>query len=110
MVESHLSTKVELFLCARNLINKDTFSKSDPFCIVMSSANTSHGYHEVGRTEIIRDNLNPNWKTTIILDYFFEMNSLNGRKWLVQGSCACNGQGLYEGLDWLSRVVTGKQN
>lgn len=40
----------------------------------------------------------------------FEMHSLNGRKWFVQSTCACTGQGLYEGLDWLSRVVTGKQN
>lgn len=73
MVESTLSTKVELFLCARSLINKDTFSKSDPFCVIFSAANTAHGYHEVGRTEVIRDNLNPNWKTTVILDYFFEI-------------------------------------
>ncbi|OMJ79714.1 hypothetical protein SteCoe_20190 [Stentor coeruleus] len=72
MVESYLSTKVELFICARNLINMDSFSKSDPFCSVSTKANESSHYHEIGQTEVIRDNLNPNWRTTIICDYFFE--------------------------------------
>lgn len=30
------------------------------------------------------------------------------RKWSVQGSCALNGDGIYEGLDWLSRALTVK--
>lgn len=40
----------------------------------------------------------------------FEMNSLKNRKWFVQSTCACTGQGLYEGLDWLSRTLTGRQH
>ncbi|OMJ71940.1 hypothetical protein SteCoe_29728 [Stentor coeruleus] len=51
----------------------DSFSKSDPFCLVFTKANDSAQYHEIGRTEIIKDNLNPNWTTSIICDYFFEM-------------------------------------
>eukprot|EP00026_Physarum_polycephalum_P019069 Phypoly_transcript_20906.p1 GENE.Phypoly_transcript_20906~~Phypoly_transcript_20906.p1 ORF type:complete len:180 (+),score=25.27 Phypoly_transcript_20906:66-605(+) len=27
------------------------------------------------------------------------------RKWFVQGCCAVTGEGIYEGLDWLSRTV-----
>jgi signal recognition particle receptor subunit beta len=29
------------------------------------------------------------------------LNSLRGRRWHIQGTCAGNGEGLYEGLDWL---------
>jgi len=28
--------------------------------------------------------------------------SIRGRKWYIQSTCATQGQGLYEGLDWLS--------
>jgi len=36
------------------------------------------------------------------------MRSLRNRQWYVQSTCACTGQGLYEGLDWLSKIVTKK--
>ena len=73
MVESFASTKVELFVCARDLTDKDTFSKSDPFLVLFMTSPNSLSYHEIGRTEVIRDNLNPNWKTTFTIDYQFEM-------------------------------------
>ncbi|OMJ89294.1 hypothetical protein SteCoe_8591 [Stentor coeruleus] len=76
MVESYLSTKVEIFICARNLANMDSFSKSDPYCLVYTKAGESSHYHEMGQTEVISDNLNPNWRTTIICDYFFETKQL----------------------------------
>eukprot|EP01026_Neomeris_dumetosa_P016404 TRINITY_DN1622_c0_g2_i1.p2 TRINITY_DN1622_c0_g2~~TRINITY_DN1622_c0_g2_i1.p2 ORF type:complete len:192 (-),score=19.32 TRINITY_DN1622_c0_g2_i1:252-827(-) len=34
---------------------------------------------------------------------------LRGRKWHVQGSIATRGEGLYEGLDWLSNVLKQMQ-
>jgi len=33
------------------------------------------------------------------------LNSLRGRKWYIQATCATQGQGLYEGLDWLSNEL-----
>jgi len=33
------------------------------------------------------------------------LNTLHGRHWWIQESCAGNGDGLYEGLDWLSRQI-----
>ena len=27
----------------------------------------------------------------------------------IQGTCATNGHGLYEGLDWLQQTLTGKE-
>lgn len=33
------------------------------------------------------------------------LHSLKQRTWFIQGSCATSGEGLYEGLDWLSAAV-----
>ena len=33
------------------------------------------------------------------------LHSLRGRKWFIQGTCAIQGDGLYEGLDWLAKNV-----
>jgi signal recognition particle receptor subunit beta len=33
------------------------------------------------------------------------LNTLRGREWHIQGTCAGNGEGLYEGLDWLGTEV-----
>jgi hypothetical protein len=39
------------------------------------------------------------------------LHSLRGRVWHIQGTCATTGDGLYEGLDWLSgeEGQTGRQ-
>lgn len=34
------------------------------------------------------------------------LHSLRNRKWYVQASCATQGTGLYEGLDWLSNELS----
>ena len=34
-----------------------------------------------------------------------ELNKLKNHKWHVQGCCATTGDGLYEGLDWLSNKL-----
>jgi ADP-ribosylation factor 1/2 len=31
------------------------------------------------------------------------------REWYIQGTCALTGDGLYEGLDWLSKTVSKKK-
>ena len=35
-----------------------------------------------------------------------ELSRLRGRKWYIQGTCATQGTGLYEGLDWLSNELS----
>eukprot|EP01099_Mayorella_cantabrigiensis_P003915 TRINITY_DN293_c0_g1_i4.p1 TRINITY_DN293_c0_g1~~TRINITY_DN293_c0_g1_i4.p1 ORF type:complete len:192 (-),score=50.61 TRINITY_DN293_c0_g1_i4:114-656(-) len=35
------------------------------------------------------------------------LHSLRNRKWYIQSTCATSGDGLYEGLDWLSNVLSG---
>lgn len=34
-----------------------------------------------------------------------ELASLRTRPWHIQGCCATSGDGLYEGLDWLSATL-----
>ncbi len=36
------------------------------------------------------------------------LHSLRTRKWYIQSTCAVSGDGLYEGLDWLSSILSGK--
>lgn len=37
------------------------------------------------------------------------LHTIRGRNWYIQSTCATSGDGLYEGLDWLSRALTGKK-
>ena len=36
------------------------------------------------------------------------LHTLRGRTWYIQATCATTGDGLYEGLDWLSKNVVTK--
>eukprot|EP01119_Soliformovum_irregulare_P016683 TRINITY_DN486_c0_g1_i1.p1 TRINITY_DN486_c0_g1~~TRINITY_DN486_c0_g1_i1.p1 ORF type:complete len:181 (-),score=58.66 TRINITY_DN486_c0_g1_i1:56-598(-) len=36
------------------------------------------------------------------------LHGLRNRKWYIQSTCAASGDGLYEGLDWLSNTLSGK--
>ncbi|PAA86490.1 hypothetical protein BOX15_Mlig028163g1 [Macrostomum lignano] len=36
------------------------------------------------------------------------LHSLRNRTWYIQATCATNGEGLYEGLDWLSNTLKSK--
>ncbi|KAH7731119.1 Copine-8 [Aphelenchoides avenae] len=68
---------VELMLSARNLADKDILSKSDPMCVVYrmtEGSNGSSGYKEIGRTEVIKNCLNPQWSTKFELPYYFEQS------------------------------------
>ena len=37
------------------------------------------------------------------------LNELRKREWYIQSTCATTGDGLYEGLDWLSKTLTKKK-
>mmetsp|Transcript_71026 Transcript_71026/g.117624 ORF Transcript_71026/g.117624 Transcript_71026/m.117624 type:complete len:116 (+) Transcript_71026:1057-1404(+) len=36
------------------------------------------------------------------------LHNLKRREWFIQPACAYNGDGLYEGLDWLSRTLSSR--
>ncbi|KAG4072311.1 hypothetical protein HA402_004243 [Bradysia odoriphaga] len=66
------TSQIEMTLSCQNLLNCDVMSKSDPFCIVQMREPWQGNYFEVGRTEMIDDNLNPEWVKKFILNYNFE--------------------------------------
>ena len=51
----------------------DTFSKSDPFC-VLYKLDTGNRWRQIGKTEVIHDNLNPEWVKKILVDFHFEQS------------------------------------
>uniref|UniRef100_A0A3B3CAT6 Copine-8 n=1 Tax=Oryzias melastigma TaxID=30732 RepID=A0A3B3CAT6_ORYME len=66
------ATKVEITVSCRNLLDMDTFSKSDPICVLYTQAMGNKEWREFGRTEVIDNTLNPDFVRKFILDYFFE--------------------------------------
>lgn len=67
-----VSVPIKLYISGRNLKNMDVFSKSDPLCVIFEKAQDSEEWFEIGRTEFIKDSLNPNFERAIDVDYFFE--------------------------------------
>ena len=37
------------------------------------------------------------------------LHQLRGKDWFIQGCCALNGDGLYDGLDWLVKTLSKKK-
>jgi len=44
----------------------------------------------------------PNAMTPAEITEKLQLNTFRNRSWFIQAACATQGQGLYEGLDWLS--------
>jgi len=47
----------------------------------------------------------PNSMTTTEMAEKLGLSKLRHREWFIQGACATQGEGLYQGLDWLSRTL-----
>ena len=65
--------KVEFFVSCRSLKNMDALSKSDPQVILLYKNEQNNKWFEHSRTEIIKDNLNPNFFKTFTVDFIFEV-------------------------------------
>uniref|UniRef100_A0A8R1I0M1 Nicotinic receptor-associated protein 1 n=1 Tax=Caenorhabditis japonica TaxID=281687 RepID=A0A8R1I0M1_CAEJA len=91
VTDTRPKTNVRLTLSANHLLDMDVFSKSDPFCVVYEKttgrkATTSQEivtatwqdaqWTERGRTEVVMNNLNPQFQTTFLLPYYFEETQL----------------------------------
>ncbi|XP_050295519.1 ADP-ribosylation factor 4-like [Anthonomus grandis grandis] len=50
----------------------------------------------------------PNSMSTAELTDKLKLNTMKNRKWYIQATCATQGSGLYEGLDWLSNELAGR--
>ncbi|XP_056897066.1 copine-5 isoform X1 [Takifugu flavidus] len=66
------ATRVEITVSCRNLLDRDTFSKSDPLVVLYTQGVECKQWREFGRTEVIDNTLNPDFVRKFILDYFFE--------------------------------------
>ncbi|XP_043563692.1 copine-9-like [Chiloscyllium punctatum] len=66
------ATKIEITVSCRNLLDVDTFSKSDPVVVLFIQGIGSKEWREYGRTEVIENSLNPDFVRKFVLDYFFE--------------------------------------
>ena len=66
-----LKSKVSLTFSASSLPNMDSGSKTDPF-VVLWELHGNGQKKQVGTSEVIADNLNPEWVKNIDVDYYFE--------------------------------------
>ncbi|MCI4387177.1 hypothetical protein PGIGA_G00071080 [Pangasianodon gigas] len=66
------ATKIEVTVSCRNLLDVDTFSKSDPVVVLYVQGIGTKEWREFGRTEVIENTLNPDFVRKFVLDYFFE--------------------------------------
>ena len=64
------TSTVEVSVRCTNLADKDLMSKSDPICVMFMQRQGK--WFEIGRTEMIKDTLNPSWEKKFIVDYSFE--------------------------------------
>lgn len=51
----------------------------------------------------------PNAMTVAEITDKLGLQSMRHRQWFVQSTCATTGDGLYEGLDWLSRTLNNRK-
>merc|ERR1712038_1884374 len=51
----------------------------------------------------------PNAMTAAELTDKLGLHNVQHRQWYIQSACATTGDGLYEGLDWLSRTLSSKK-
>nr|XP_023648670.1 copine-3 isoform X2 [Paramormyrops kingsleyae] len=65
-------TKVELTVSCENLLDMDVGSKSDPLCILLMNTSGTQWF-EVGRTERVKNCLNPKFAKKFMVDYYFEL-------------------------------------
>lgn len=70
-----LSNKLQLGFKCEDLPNMDTFSKSDPF-VVLYKFDTKGHPTQIGKTEVIHDNLNPEFIKKILVDFHFEQKEM----------------------------------
>ncbi|XP_075259122.1 copine-8-like isoform X3 [Convolutriloba macropyga] len=63
---------VEISISCRNLKDADLFSKSDPMVVVFVQEFGKESWRELGRTERIDNNLNPDFVRKFQMTYYFE--------------------------------------
>jgi len=67
-----MEMKVELYISCRKLKDLDVFSKSDPIVHMLTWNERSRQWVKFGETELINNNLNPDFKKSFQVNYSFE--------------------------------------
>merc|ERR1712050_444421 len=52
----------------------------------------------------------PNSMTASEVTEKLGLQNMRNRQWFIQSACATTGDGLYEGLDWMSRILSSRRN
>ena len=52
----------------------------------------------------------PNAMSATDITEKLQLGGIRNRNWFIQSTCATSGDGLYEGLDWLSRTLASRSN
>ena len=68
------STVIEISVACQKLADMDITSKSDPVCVMFMKSKDN--WIEIGRTERLKNNLNPVWVQKFVVDYHFEERQL----------------------------------
>jgi len=66
------TSTVEISISCSQLEDMDTFSKSDPFCVLYVKDSKSNQWHCFGKTETIDNTLEPHFQKKFVLSYKFE--------------------------------------
>ncbi|CAD8139277.1 unnamed protein product [Paramecium pentaurelia] len=66
-----INEKLEMFISCRQLDDLDTVSDYDPYVIIYKKNNNY--WTQIGQTELIKNTMNPNFTTSILLEYYFEV-------------------------------------
>ena len=61
--------RLEISVSCEQLADTDTFSKSDPLCVMSWKDEKSGKWWEIGRTEVIKNSLDPSWRAKFIVEY-----------------------------------------
>eukprot|EP00768_Dysnectes_brevis_P007744 gnl/Dysnectes_brevis/665_a733_2007.p1 GENE.gnl/Dysnectes_brevis/665_a733_2007~~gnl/Dysnectes_brevis/665_a733_2007.p1 ORF type:complete len:537 (+),score=166.02 gnl/Dysnectes_brevis/665_a733_2007:34-1644(+) len=64
---------ISLSFRAENLHDRDLIGFSDPICFVSFYNDVTRQWTFIGRTEAIKNNLNPNWTTSVMVPFKFEI-------------------------------------
>lgn len=66
---------VNVLIACRHLVDLDLGSgKSDPFAVMFLKQETETTWHCLGKTEVIFNNLNPDFLKSFTVNYYFEKN------------------------------------
>ncbi len=74
-IATPMSNKLALHFRCEGLADMDTFSKSDPYLVVYAKQPDGRLF-ETGRTETIKNNLNPQFQKSIMVHFMFETKQL----------------------------------